>query len=45
MLASRCAEAAGREGAPEGVATAARTAAGISAQFTAQVPDRLRPVG
>ena len=45
VLASRCAEEAGREGAPEAVATAARTAAGISAQFTAQVPDRLRPVG
>jgi hypothetical protein len=45
VLASQCAEEAGRGDAPEAAATAARTAAGISAKLTAYVPEELRPVG
>jgi hypothetical protein len=43
VLASRCADEAGQDGAPEAVATAARTAAGIRDQLTAHVPVALRP--
>jgi Ferritin-like len=42
VLASRCADEAGRDGAPEAIATAARTAAGIRDRLTAHVPVALR---
>jgi hypothetical protein len=42
VLAARCADEAGCEGAPEVVAAAAGTAATICAQLTAQVPAKLR---
>jgi hypothetical protein len=42
VLAARCADEAGRDGAPEAAGAAAGAAAGIRAQLLAQVPDRLR---
>ncbi len=45
VLASRCADEAGQEGAPEAVATAAQAAAEICARLTAGVPAELRPAG
>ncbi len=43
VLSSRCADEAGRQGAPDGVAAAADAAAAICAQLAAHVPDELRP--
>jgi vacuolar-type H+-ATPase catalytic subunit A/Vma1 len=43
VLSGRCAEEAGRAGAPAAVAAAAQAAAAISGQLAAQVPADLRP--
>src|SRR5499427_2115549 len=45
MLASRCADEAGRGGAPEAAGTAAQAAAEICARLAAEVPGELRPAG
>jgi Ferritin-like len=43
VLSGRCADEAGRAGAPDAVAAAAQAAAAISGQLAAQVPAELRP--
>lgn len=43
VLASRCADEAGRDGAPEEAATAAQAAAQVRARLAAEVPGELRP--
>jgi hypothetical protein len=45
VLATRCAAAAGPEGAPEEVTAAAETAATVCSRLAAQVPEALRPAG